>query len=309
MRAPAVVTASPGDRHDPRAAIASFTGRFSLEATRPKPADVEALKAAVPAGTAVYLSAIPTRPLAELADAAKLVRSAGFEPVPHLAARAIPSVEALDGLLAATTREAGVRRVLVIGGDTDPAQGPFHGAVEVIESGLLSRHGVVEIGIAGHPDGHPRIGDHQLDRIILAKIEAAQAIGLKLHIVTQFCFDAAPILAWLARMRDLGVDAPVRVGLAGPTSLTALMGYARRCGVRASTGALARNAGLVKNLFGGTAPDAILRALVEKLGEAGDVAPHFFSFGGVPATARWAAAVAAGHIALDRTEGFSVEAR
>jgi methylenetetrahydrofolate reductase (NADPH) len=309
MAAPAIAMTSPGKTSETDA-IAAFTAQFSIEATRPKPADAEALRAAAPAGTAVYLSAIPARPLTELADAARLVRDAGFEPVPHLAARSIPSVEALDALLARATREAGVRRVLVIGGDTDPAAGPFHGAVEVIESGLLSRHGITEIGIAGHPDGHPRIGDHLLDRIILAKAEAAQAMGLRLHIVTQFCFDAAPVLAWLDRIRELGIDAPVRVGLAGPTSLTALMGYARRCGVRASTGALARNAGLVKNMLGGTAPDAILRALAEanRDGALGEIAPHFFSFGGIPATARWAAAVAAGQISLDR-DGFKVESR
>ena len=215
----------------------------------------------------------------------------------------------LNELLERVTREAGVRRVLVIGGDTDPAAGPFHGSIEVIESGLLSRHGITEIGVAGHPDGHPRIGDHLLDRIILAKAEAAQAMGLRLHIVTQFSFDAAPVLKWLDRIRELGIDAPVRVGLAGPTSLTSLMGYARRCGVRASTGALARNAGMVKNMLGGTAPDAILRALAEanRDGALGEIAPHFFSFGGVPATVRWAAAVAAGHIALDR-DGFKVQA-
>jgi methylenetetrahydrofolate reductase (NADPH) len=306
MTMPAVATC-PDGRRDPTCAIAAFTAGFSLEATRPKPADIEALKASAPAGTAVYLSAIPARPLAELIDAAKLVRAAGFEPVPHLPARSIASAEALDAMLAAATREAGVTRVLVIGGDTNPSAGPFHGAVEVIESGLLTRHGIGEIGIAGHPDGHPRIPDHQLERIVQAKIDAAQAIGLKVHIVTQFCFDAAPVLRWLDRLRELGVDVPVRVGLAGPTSLTALMGYARRCGVRASTGALARNAGFVKNMLGGTTPDAIVRAL--SAADLGDVAVHFFSFGGVPATARWAAAVAAGHITLDRDDGFRVESR
>ncbi len=306
MPAPAMVATSPTE---PREAIAAFTAPFSIEATRPKPADVEALRAAAPPGTAIYLSAIPTRPLDELVEAAALVHAAGLEPVPHLAARTIPSVEALDALLARVTREAGVRRVLVIGGDTDPAAGPFHGSIEVIESGLLSRHGITEVGVAGHPDGHPRIGDHLLDRIILAKAEAAQAMGLRLHIVTQFCFDAAPVLKWLDRIREIGIDAPVRIGLAGPTSLTSLMGYARRCGVRASTGALARNAGLVKNMLGGTAPDAILRALAEanRDGGLGEVAPHFFSFGGVPATVRWAAAVAAGQITLDR-DGFKVQA-
>jgi hypothetical protein len=37
------------------------------------------------------------------------------------------------------------------------------------------------------------------------------------------------------------------------------------------------------------------------------VAPHIFSFGGLAAAARWAAAAAAGRITLDRADGFRVE--
>ena len=74
------------------------------------------------------------------------------------------------------------------------------------------------------------------------------------------------------------------------------MRYAKRCGVRASTQGLARNAGLIKHLLGASAPDGIVRALIEanRDGELGDIAPHLFSFGGIGATARWAASVAAG---------------
>ena len=52
-----------------------------------------------------------------------------------------------------------------------------------------------------------------------------------------------------------------------------------------------------------------MRALVEanRDGELGEIAPHLFSFGGIGATARWAANAAAGRIRLDR-EGFAVEA-
>jgi methylenetetrahydrofolate reductase (NADPH) len=62
-------------------------------------------------------------------------------------------------------------------------------------------------------------------------------------------------------------------------------------------------------LFGATAPDAIIRALAAARSSAqlGDIAPHFFTFGGLAATARWAAAVAAGRMALDRAGGFRVE--
>jgi methylenetetrahydrofolate reductase (NADPH) len=85
------------------------------------------------------------------------------------------------------------------------------------------------------------------------------------------------------------------------------MRFAAICGVAASARALARHAGLGKRLFGTNAPDAVIRALAATRDTLGDVAPHFFTFGGLGAAARWTAAVAAGRIALDRSGGFRVE--
>jgi methylenetetrahydrofolate reductase (NADPH) len=294
-----------GDAVEVAADIATFMRAASVEATRPDVADIAALKAALPAGTPVYLSAVPARPQEEMVEQAARVRAAGLEPVPHLAVRNFASREALARFLDRLTGEAGVRRLLVIAGDCAEPAGPFHGALEAIDSGLISRGGITEIGISGYPDGHPRIAGHEL----AAKLEAAGQTGLKVDIVTQFCLEAAPVIAWVRRLREQGIDNSVRVGLAGPTSLTTLIRYAKRCGVRASTQGLARNAGLIKHLLGAAAPDAILRALIEanRDGELGDIAPHLFSFGGIGATARWVASAAAGRIKLDR-EGFTVEA-
>jgi methylenetetrahydrofolate reductase (NADPH) len=300
-------TAAADGASETIASIAAFMRGASLEATRPRADDVDALKAAAAPGTQIYLSAVPTRPQEDVVEQAALVRAAGLEPVPHLAVRNFASPDALGRFLDRLNGEAGVRRLLVIAGDRAQPAGPFHGALEAIDSGLISRRGIVEIGISGYPDGHPRIAPHELDRLLAAKLEAAQQTGLGVRIVTQFCLDAVPLIAWLKRLRDHGIDHPVRVGLAGPTSLSTLMRYARRCGVRASTQGLARNAGLIKHLLGASAPDGIVRALIEanRDGELGDIAPHLFSFGGIGATARWAAASAAGKITLDR-EGFGV---
>ncbi|HMK79655.1 MAG TPA: methylenetetrahydrofolate reductase [Xanthobacteraceae bacterium] len=291
------------------AAIAAFMRAGSLEATRPRAQDVAALKAAAAPGASVYLSAVLTRPQEEAVAQARLVRAAGLEPVPHLAVRNFSSGDALRRFLDRLAGEAGVRHLLVIAGDRAEPAGPFRGALEAIDSGLIARSGIAEIGISGYPDGHPRIADHELERVLAAKLEAAAQTGLKVNIVTQFCLDAAPIIAWVRRLRAHGVDHPVRVGLAGPTSLTTLMRYAKRCGVRAATQGLARNAGLIKHLLGAAAPDGIIRALIEanKDGELGDITPHLFSFGGIGATARWAAGAAAGRVKLDR-DGFAVEA-
>src|SRR3954470_19748429 len=291
------------------AAIAAFMRAGSLEATRPGASDVAALKAAAAPGMHVYLSAVLRRPQEEVVAEAKAVRDAGLEPVPHLAVRNFGSADTLRNFLDRLNGEAGVRKLLVIAGDRAEPAGPFRGALEAIDSGLITRSGITEIGISGYPDGHPRIAAHELDRLLAAKLEATSATGLKVHIVTQFCLDAAPIIAWIRRLRAHGIDHTVRIGLAGPTSLTTLMRYAKRCGVRASTQGLARNAGLLKRMLGAAAPDGIIRALIEanREGDLGEIAPHLFSFGGIGATARWAAGAAAGRVSLDR-EGFAVDA-
>jgi methylenetetrahydrofolate reductase (NADPH) len=295
-------------RGGPQRAIADFVRGFSLEATRPSAAEIEALAATAPPGTRVYLSAIPTRPPHDVIEGAARLAAAGFEPVPHVAARMFATARALDQFLARLGAEAGVRRVLLIAGDRDEPAGEFHSALELIDGGMLQRRGITEIGIAGYPEGHPRLSVQELDLALLRKVAAADATGIKVHVVTQFCFDAGAIVSWIGRLRGFGLELPVRVGLAGPTSIATLLRYAGRCGVRASAQGLARQAGLVKHLFAISAPDALLRALAQARpqGDLGEVVPHFYSFGGLGRTARWAQAVAKGQIALQGGEGFAV---
>jgi methylenetetrahydrofolate reductase (NADPH) len=282
--------------------IAAFMANFSIEATRPTDTDIAAL-AALPRGTRVYLSAVPGRPAAETIAAAVRLRAAGFEPLPHLAVRNFLSVDALDDFLARLNAEADVRRVLVVAGDR-AACGPFRRASDAIDSGILRRRGMRAIGIAGYPEGHPRISEAELGRALAAKIAAAEAIGLSVEIVTQFSFAAHAILAYVARLRAFGFEQPVRIGLAGPTSLPALVRYARRCGVHASAPALAQRCGLVRRMFAMTTPDDLVRTLANAAPANASV--HLFSFGGLPASARWARAVTEGNIELEGPGGFRV---
>jgi methylenetetrahydrofolate reductase (NADPH) len=284
------------------ARIAGFIQNFSVEATRPSDADIAAL-AMLPRGTRVYISAVPHRAAEESVTVAIRLRAAGLEPVPHVAVRNFGSVDTLDDFLARLNGEAEVRRVLVIAGDRGE-HGPFRSAADAIDSGLFRRRGIRALGIAGYPEGHPKIGNDALFKALAEKIAAAEATGLAVEIVTQFCFDARAILDYVARLRAFGFEQPLRVGLVGPTNLSALLRYAGRCGVRASAQALARRSGMLRQMFALTAPDDLIRALADAAPSG--VSAHFFSFGGLPATARWAQAVADGSIALDGMTGFTV---
>jgi methylenetetrahydrofolate reductase (NADPH) len=286
--------------------IVSFMGDSSLEATRPSAGDVAALGASLKPGTNVYLTMLPNRPLDELVASALAVRNTGLEPVPHLSARHFASMDVLEGHVGRLADEAGVRSVLLIGGDIAKPVGTVETALTVIESGLFQRRGIASVGLPGFPDGHPAMNEDEIEANLVTKLAAVQNAGLEAHIVTQFCFDSRPILAWLNWLGERGIHAPVRIGLAGPTSLMTWLNYARKCGVKASAEALASRSGLVKHAFKAVTPDPIIRALAaaKAAGTIDNVAPHFFAFGGIGATAKWVQAPISGAIRLNKDGGF-----
>ena len=79
--------------------------------------------------------------------------------------------------------------------------------------------------------------------------------GMAALIVTQFGFDPDAVLAWLLKLRALGIDAPVRIGVPGPAGIKRLLAFAARCGVGASTSVLKKYGISVTNLLGTAGPD------------------------------------------------------
>ena len=273
-----------------RSGVTSFVERFSVEATKLTAAEIAAMAALVPRGTEVYITAVPSLTADELAAAAAGLRSAGLEPVVHIAARMVPSAKALDELLRRLSGEADLKRLLVIGGDTEAA-GPFPDALSVIRNGRLPERGIAEIGIGGYPEGHPRITPGRLEASLDEKIALATAQGLAVRIVSQFSFSGERIVAWLRQLRACGIRLPVKVGMVGPTSVPALIRFARRCGVSASLRGLMT--GTAAALVGHVGPDRIIAEIAAAEG-LGDVAAHYFSFGGCVETARYACDAAHG---------------
>ncbi|MGN6463396.1 MAG: methylenetetrahydrofolate reductase [Pseudolabrys sp.] len=265
---------------------------YTLEATRPSADELARLAALVPPGQPLYLSHVPSQTLGEMSDLAIAVRRAGLEPVLHLGARRIVSADGLAECLRRACGEADMRRVLVIGGDIPQPVGPYADALALIRNVDWRAVGIEEIGVAGHPQGHPVVPAETLVRALRDKLAAARDAGLRTHIVTQFAFSAEPIIAFVRSLREEGATVPVHIGLAGPTKLTALLRYAARCGVAASAQGLMSGAALALARAGRIGPDAILDALRPAAPALGIVAPHYFSFGGLIETARYASVVA-----------------
>ena len=220
---------------------------------------------------------------------AKALRRLGFNPVLHIAAREIRSREALDDFLARARGEADANRVLVMAGDTLRALGPFKSSADICASGAIESHGIGAVSFAGHPEGHPHLDAEQAMASLAARRDWGRRSGVRVDLVSQFCFESAPILDWLKALQDHAIDLPVHIGLAGPASPATLAKFALRCGVGNSLRSVREHIGRFGRLLLDEGPDDVLRGLWSAASFAeGQVAGlHFFPFGGLRKTDQW----------------------
>jgi methylenetetrahydrofolate reductase (NADPH) len=273
-----------------RPTVSEMLRGYSIEVHPTHKQTVDGAVERLEAGTEVFLTWIPgTNPLDIVEPSARL-RRAGLIPVPHVGARHLESASQLSHLASALVVQAGVDRILIIGGDSDKPAGPYDSSLAVMQTEVFQRAGVTRIAVAGFPEGNPNIPDNLLDEALTAKVKFAQTGGLQVSIVTQFCFKSDPIIAWLQRLRAKGIDVPVRVGLAGPAGVLTLVRYAMRCGIGNSLHALTENPAFAK-LLTEKGPEPIIRGIAGSL--AGDqeslaiAGLHFYVFGGFKKTVDW----------------------
>lgn len=120
----------------------------------------------------------------------------------------------------------GVENILALGGDppadgSDPG-GEFTHAIELVEQ-VRAHRGRFSIGVAAHPEVHPRSPDRASDRRHLAaKLEAAD------FAMTQFFFSVEEYLRLVDELADLGVDKPV---LPGVMPIISVAGVRRMAGM------------------------------------------------------------------------------
>jgi methylenetetrahydrofolate reductase (NADPH) len=252
-------------------------------------------------GTEVYLTWIPDEDPFRMVAPSGVLRRAGLFPSPHIGARHLESAAQLDDLLGRLTGEAGVDRVLLIGGERAKPLGPYDSTLQMMQTGLLQKHNIRRAGISGFPEGHPAISEQVLGESMVAKMNFGRSIGLELQIVTQFCFEGEPIAEWLKRIRALGVDLPVRIGLAGPAGIATLTKYALHCGVGNSIRALTKSTSFAK-LLHERDPEPVIREILAAAPNGDFSAPplgiaalHFYTFGGLKKTVEWINATRSQH--------------
>lgn len=270
----------------------------SLEMNPQRAGDAATIAAQLPAGTRVYVNHLPHRGLEGSLAALTSLHEAGLEPVPHIAARRITSRQELATFLAKAVREAGVTKVLLIGGDDPQPLGPYKDGIEVLRERVLADGGVREVGLPGYPEGHPRILQTGLDHALVDKLALAGSQGLGSSIVTQFSFAPARIVEYCDELARKLPEIPVYVGMAGPTDPVTLLRFAQRCGVSSSLRAMgAQGMGAVK-LFMHTDPGEQLSAVAHycvRHANCNVVGAHLFSFGAAARSAAWMNRVITAH--------------
>lgn len=119
--------------------------------------------------------------------------------------------------IVSTYVEAGVENVLALGGDPpkDPAEArpsDYERAIDLVEH--LRAEADLSLGVAAHPEGHPRSPDLATDRRHLA-----DKLRLADFAITQFFFDIEHYVSLVNDLADLGVTKPVLPGIMPVTNI------------------------------------------------------------------------------------------
>lgn len=267
--------------------VVELIGDCSIELSPRDEFAGEALCKLLAPGRTVFVNHPPSRSHHDISDACIKLHRAGFVPVPHVAVRHLASFTEASDFLRRVSHEAGVDRILIIAGDRSPA-GPFRASLDLLATGVVERHGIRHVAFAGYPEGHPAIDQQALDAALQAKVAVATQRGLQVSLVTQFGFEATPILRWITALRAAGIQCPVHIGVAGPANVATLAKFAVRCGIGASLRALARGHTSFARIMAEAGPDALIAELVAGGAASRPVESlHVFTFGGVRRTAEW----------------------
>jgi methylenetetrahydrofolate reductase (NADPH) len=276
------VPGTDGGADTPRAAVATLLAHPRFEVA-PLAGVLEAV-AHLPAGATVPVTASPSRGVAPTVALAADLAARGFAAVPHLAARSLRDrgelAEHLDRL-----DDAGVREVFVVGGDAREPAGAFPDGLALLRAMEDLGRRPARVGVPSYPDGHHRIGGDALWADLAAKQAHADLT------VTQLCFDADLVAAFVGEARRRGIALPVVAGVPGVVDTARLLRISVRIGVadsvrfarshRATAGSLLRP--------GRHRPDELVAGLAAHVaaGDADLEQVHLYTFNQIEPTVRW----------------------
>ncbi|MFL2649546.1 MAG: hypothetical protein FI673_01970 [SAR202 cluster bacterium] len=254
--------------------------RYSLEIV---PKQIERLKILPPKMFKdIYVAFIPGDNISNIIEASKLLKSQGFNPVPHCPARSILDENELDFFLSGLAKEK-INKILAIGGSPKNKVGIFDKTLDIFSTGLFEKYNFESINIAGHPEGNP--DDKDSEKNLILKCDWLMSKGFNSSIVTQWTLNIDQTNSWVKEIKKNIISKNqgkinINLGIAGPAKLTTLINYAKICGVSA-TSLIIRNKkfGLTKLVKHN--PSEIISGLEEYDNL------HFFPFGGIKELSEW----------------------
>ncbi len=238
----------------------------------------------VPKDVRLTVTASPAKGQDATIDLTVALAGHGYEVAPHLSAQQVHDRAHLADIVA-RCREAGISDVFVVGGDPTDTPTEFEDAHALLVALHELDHGFTDIGIGGHPEGHPSVGEDVLFQALEDKA------ALATHIVTQIVFDPAVILRWARELKRRGIDLPVHVGVPGAVHRQKLLRVSGGLGIGESAKFLKKQQTLLWRFFvpGGYDPTKIIKGLAPHLDAAdnGLAGFHVFTFNDLGPTEEW----------------------
>lgn len=275
--------------------LEAFLRSYSIEVMPRTAQKVDNFRDLLPAGTRVYIAHIDGTPIDDMVATAKRLAEDGYPVMPHFPARIIRDKAMLADWIARYQGEAGVDQALLLAGGLAAPQGDFDSSIRMMETGLFDKAGFKRLHVAGHPEGNrdidPDGGGANVEAALRWKQKFSETTDADMALVTQFAFEAQPVIAWADSLRAAGITLPVHIGIAGPARLQTLIKFAIACGVGPSLRVLQKRAMDVSKLLLPYEPTDILQELAAHKAahpEFGISNVHFFPLGGISASATWA---------------------
>ncbi|MDW8058902.1 MAG: methylenetetrahydrofolate reductase [Thermomicrobium sp.] len=248
--------------------------------------ELEKVLETVPRDATLTVTSSPAHGVEGTLETALALRRAGYQVVPHLAARALRDRAQLAELWRRYS-EAGVDEVFIVGGDQERPAGEFAASLDLVRAVVELQPRPRRIGITSYPEGHPHIPADVLERDLLAKQEYAD------YAVTNLVFDPDLFVRWLTTMRSHGFRLPLYIGLPGTLRIDRLIRIGMRLGLGSSIRYLEKQRGLVGRILSGGGlrydPGDFLDELAKRPVEAraGIVGVHWYSFNAVGSVMSW----------------------
>jgi methylenetetrahydrofolate reductase (NADPH) len=273
------------------AEVEAFLKGYSIEVMPRTAEKVEDFRALLPKGTRVYIAHIEGTPIEDMVTTAKRIGAEGYDVMPHFPARIIKDKATLTDWVQ-RYKDVGVRQGLLLAGGVANPVGDYATSMQLLESEAFT--GFDRLHVAGHPEGNKDIDPDGSDKMVMEaarwKSAFSERTDAKMAMATQFCFEAAPVIAWVNRLQAEGIKLPVHIGVAGPAKLQTLIKFAISCGVGASLRVLQKRAMDVTKLLLPYEPTefiADLAAHKAKNPGFGIEQVHFFPLGGIKTNAQW----------------------